>query len=48
MLVVYSVKEGEVALDGEGGHSPFARALLGELPERNIEGLCGHFYINTR
>jgi hypothetical protein len=37
MLVVYSAKEGEVALDGEGGHSPFARALISELPERNIE-----------
>jgi hypothetical protein len=37
MLVVYAAKEGEVALDGEGGHSPFARALLTELPERNIE-----------
>lgn len=37
MLVVYSAKEGEVALDGEGGHSPFAKALLTELPERNIE-----------
>jgi uncharacterized caspase-like protein len=37
MLVVYAAKEGEVALDGEGGHSPFARALLDELPERNVE-----------
>ena len=37
MLVVYAAKEGEVALDGEGGHSPFARALMRELPERNIE-----------
>jgi uncharacterized caspase-like protein len=37
MLVVYSAKEGEVALDGEGGHSPFAKALLTELPDRNIE-----------
>jgi hypothetical protein len=37
MLVVYAAKEGQVALDGEGGHSPFARALLDELPERNVE-----------
>lgn len=37
MLVVYAAKDGEVALDGEGGHSPFARALLKEMPERNIE-----------
>ncbi len=37
MLVVYAAKDGQVALDGEGGHSPFARALLTELPERNIE-----------
>jgi hypothetical protein len=37
MLVVYAAKEGEVALDGEGGHSPFARALIKELPARDIE-----------
>lgn len=37
LLVVYAAKDGEVALDGEGGHSPFASALLSELPERNIE-----------
>ncbi len=37
LLVVYAAKEGEVALDGDGGHSPFARALLKELPERNVE-----------
>lgn len=37
MLVVYAAKEGEVALDGEGGHSPFARALMAELPSRNVE-----------
>lgn len=37
MLVIYAAKEGAVALDGEGGHSPFARALIEELPERNIE-----------
>jgi hypothetical protein len=37
MLVVYAAKEGEVALDGEGGHSPFARALIREMPARNME-----------
>jgi TPR repeat protein len=37
MLVVYAAKEGEVALDGEGGHSPFARALINELPTPNVE-----------
>jgi hypothetical protein len=37
MLVVYSAKEGAVALDGEGVHSPFAQALLTELPARNLE-----------
>ncbi|MBX9456092.1 MAG: caspase family protein [Rhizobium sp.] len=36
-LVVYAAKDGEVALDGEGGHSPFARALIEQLPARNIE-----------
>jgi hypothetical protein len=35
--VVYAAKDGEVALDGEGGHSPFARALIENLPARNIE-----------
>jgi uncharacterized caspase-like protein len=37
MLVVYAAKDGEVALDGEGGHSPFARALIEQLPARNVE-----------
>lgn len=37
MLVVYAAKEGEVALDGEGGHSPFAKALIRELPARDVE-----------
>lgn len=36
-LVVYAAKDGEVALDGEGGHSPFARALIEQLPARNVE-----------
>lgn len=37
MMVVYAAKDGEVALDGEGGHSPFARALIDQLPARNVE-----------
>ncbi len=37
LLVVYAAKEGEVALDGADGHSPFARALINELPSRNVE-----------
>lgn len=37
MLVVYAAKDGEVALDGEGGHSPFATALIKQLPARNVE-----------
>jgi uncharacterized protein len=36
-LVVYAAKDGEAALDGEGGHSPFAKALIDELPARNVE-----------
>jgi uncharacterized caspase-like protein len=36
-LVVYAAKDGEVALDGEGGHSPFAKALIDQLPARNVE-----------
>jgi tetratricopeptide (TPR) repeat protein len=37
-LVVYAAKDGEAALDGEGGiHSPFAKALIEQLPARNVE-----------
>jgi TPR repeat protein len=36
-LVVYAAKAGDVALDGEGGHSPFARALIDRLPEKDTE-----------
>ena len=36
-MVVYAAKDGEVALDGEGGHSPFARALIEQIPVRNVE-----------
>jgi uncharacterized protein len=37
MLVVYAAADGKVALDGEGGHSPFARALLAQLPSPDTE-----------
>lgn len=36
-LVVYAAKAGDVALDGEGGHSPFARALIDRLPDKDTE-----------
>lgn len=37
MLVVYAAKAGEVAMDGDGRHSPFAKALLEHMPARNVE-----------
>lgn len=37
MMVVYAAKDGEVALDGTGQHSPFATALMKSLPEPNVE-----------
>lgn len=36
-LVVYSAKDGAVALDGTGQHSPFAQALLAHLPTPDLE-----------
>ncbi len=36
-LVVYAAKAGEVAYDGEGGHSPFARALMEHMPDAQVE-----------
>jgi hypothetical protein len=36
-LVVYSAKEGEVAIDGEGVNSPFARAFVEQLRTPGIE-----------
>ena len=40
-LIAYSTQPGNVALDGEGFHSPFAKALLkhSEKPGLEIEGL---------
>jgi tetratricopeptide (TPR) repeat protein len=36
-LVVYSARDGQVALDGDGAHSPFATALLRNIVKPNIE-----------
>lgn len=36
-LVVYAAKAGEVAMDGNDGHSPFARALIDQLPDSHAE-----------
>jgi len=36
-LVVYSAKDGAVALDGSGHYSPFAQALLAHLPTPDLE-----------
>ncbi len=36
-LVVYAAKAGEVAFDGADGHSPFARALIEQLPSSGTE-----------
>jgi len=36
-LVVYAAKHGQVALDGEGGNSPFAAALLQRIATPGVE-----------
>lgn len=36
-LVVYAAKEGEVASDGEAGHSPFSQALLQEIRSAPVD-----------
>ncbi len=36
-LVVYAAKAGEVAFDGAGGHGPFAKALIDQLPAGGTE-----------
>jgi len=36
-LVVYAAKHGQVALDGEGGNSPFAVAVVQRLATPNVE-----------
>lgn len=37
MLVIYAAEGGKVALDGDGEHSPFATALLENLPRADVE-----------
>ncbi len=37
MLVIYAAEGGKVALDGDGEHSPFATAILENLPRPNVE-----------
>jgi hypothetical protein len=37
MLVVYSAKEGQAAVDGDGVHSPFAQAFVARLKKPNRE-----------
>jgi tetratricopeptide (TPR) repeat protein len=36
-LVVYSAKEGQVALDGDGANSPFLTSLVSQLKKPNLE-----------
>ncbi|WP_159011092.1 caspase family protein [Bradyrhizobium sp. S69] len=36
-LVVFAAKNGQVALDGDGGNSPFAAAVLQRLPTPDVE-----------
>ncbi len=36
-LVAYAAKDGQVAFDGTGGHSPFAQALIDLLPKQDLE-----------
>jgi len=36
-LVAYSARDGQIALDGNGDHSPFATALLNHLQTPNLE-----------
>ncbi len=36
-LVAFAARDGQVALDGEGDNSPFARALIEKLPQPGLE-----------
>lgn len=36
-LVAFAARDGEVALDGNGEHSPFAEALITQLPQPGVE-----------
>ena len=37
VLVGFATKDGEIALDGSGRHSPYARALIEHLPKPNLD-----------
>jgi len=37
IMVVYATKHGETALDGNGDHSPFATAVISDIPKPGIE-----------
>jgi tetratricopeptide (TPR) repeat protein len=37
MMVVYATRHGEVAMDGQDGHSPFATAVIKDLPRPGLE-----------
>lgn len=36
-LVAYAARDGQVAFDGAGGNSPFAKALVEHLPRQDVE-----------
>lgn len=36
-LVAFAARDGQVALDGDGLHSPFAQALMDNLPRKGLE-----------
>lgn len=36
-LVAFAARDGEKALDGDGANSPFAEALMGNLPRKGLE-----------
>jgi uncharacterized caspase-like protein len=46
VLVVYAARDGQVALDGTGRNSPFARALIKYLGEPSLE--LGKFFRKVR
>jgi uncharacterized caspase-like protein len=45
-LIAFATGPGQVALDGEGAHSPFTRALLAHLPKPGVE--IRHALTNVR
>jgi uncharacterized caspase-like protein len=36
-MVVYATRHGEVAMDGQSGHSPFATAVINDIGKPGIE-----------